>query len=312
MGLKAEQIKSGRIIGNLKGAMSGPTSIFLGGMHGNEPAGVKALQKVFRELPNSLEMLKGRVIALAGNIPALKKQVRFIEKDLNRLWFPEKLEHLFNGGHHQLSTVTEYSEQMALYSEIQKIINNNPPPYYFIDLHSASSDTIPFILITDTPGNHDLAVSYPLPVIMGVEKYVKGSLLDYVNDFGYMALGFEAGEHHNAETVERHVSFTWLTLGLTGNLDKEQIPDHGLHHEKLNNAAGHSKTLFNIRYRYGVQPDEEFKMIPGFANFQPVKENDVLATNINGTILSKMNGRIFLPLYQDQGADGFFIIEKVK
>ena len=35
-----------RVLGRVRGARSGPTLLCVGGMHGNEPAGVYALQSV--------------------------------------------------------------------------------------------------------------------------------------------------------------------------------------------------------------------------------------------------------------------------
>ena len=39
-----------RVLGRIRGASEGPTLIFVAGLHGNEPAGVQALQRVFPEL----------------------------------------------------------------------------------------------------------------------------------------------------------------------------------------------------------------------------------------------------------------------
>ena len=40
-----QSIEVDRLIGQIRGEQPGPTIIFLGGMHGNEPSGVFALQK---------------------------------------------------------------------------------------------------------------------------------------------------------------------------------------------------------------------------------------------------------------------------
>jgi succinylglutamate desuccinylase len=51
-------------------------------------------------------------------------------------------------------------------------------------------------------------------------------------------------------------------------------------------------------------------MVPGFINFQPVEKGTVLAIHNDEKVSSPYTGNIFMPLYQDQGADGFFIIER--
>src|SRR5690606_23908255 len=69
--------------------------------------------------------------------------------------------------------------------------------------------------------------------------------------------------------------------------------------------------VFAIKYRQHIETHETFEMLPGFGNFQPVKANQMLARLDGKPILSAQKGLIFMPLYQKQGADGFFIIEKI-
>ena len=53
-------------------------------------------------------------------------------------------------------------------------------------------------------------------------------------------------------------------------------------------------------------------MLPGFINFQPIEVGTPLATENGQVITSPYAGNIFMPLYQNQGADGFFIIERTE
>ena len=52
-------------------------------------------------------------------------------------------------------------------------------------------------------------------------------------------------------------------------------------------------------------------MNKGFLNFDKISKNQPLATNLGGLIKAPFNGRIFMPLYQNQGDDGFFIVTKI-
>jgi len=45
--------------------------------------------------------------------------------------------------------------------------------------------------------------------------------------------------------------------------------------------------------------------------FERIYEGEILAKNQDGEIISKHDGNIFMPLYQKEGRDGFFIIEPV-
>ena len=52
-------------------------------------------------------------------------------------------------------------------------------------------------------------------------------------------------------------------------------------------------------------------MKKGFLNFDAVAKNDVLAICDGEEVKSPINGYVFMPLYQQQGDDGFFIITKI-
>jgi hypothetical protein len=52
-------------------------------------------------------------------------------------------------------------------------------------------------------------------------------------------------------------------------------------------------------------------MRPGFNNFEPVQKGLPVALSNEESIEAPCNGNIFMPLYQKQGKDGFFIIKSV-
>jgi len=83
-------MKTDRIIGRYQGKQAGPLLIFIAGIHGNETAGVKALKEVFEILETQKPEIHGSIVGLAGNLRALSQEVRYIDEDLNRLWFLEE------------------------------------------------------------------------------------------------------------------------------------------------------------------------------------------------------------------------------
>ncbi|MBZ0151887.1 MAG: succinylglutamate desuccinylase/aspartoacylase family protein, partial [Planctomycetes bacterium] len=64
----------------------GPTLLVLAGVHGNEPAGVAAVQRVLDTLQQRELAVRGRLVAFAGNLRALAEGRRFVDRDLNRGW----------------------------------------------------------------------------------------------------------------------------------------------------------------------------------------------------------------------------------
>ena len=82
----------GRIIGEYKSAnLNSPTLIFIGGIHGNEPSGAFALYSVCEKLNQLTNKIQANIYAIAGNLGALEKGVRYQKNDLNRLWMEESI-----------------------------------------------------------------------------------------------------------------------------------------------------------------------------------------------------------------------------
>ena len=75
-----------REIGRVDRGAPGPTVLVMAGVHGNEPAGVHAALRVLAALDARAVPVRGRVVALAGNLPALAEGRRFLARDLNRGW----------------------------------------------------------------------------------------------------------------------------------------------------------------------------------------------------------------------------------
>ena len=71
LGLPRESAAMPRILGDVGSATDGPTLIVVGGLHGNEPAGVGALQRVFARLRADDCLPRGRLVGLSGNRAAL-------------------------------------------------------------------------------------------------------------------------------------------------------------------------------------------------------------------------------------------------
>ncbi|MCB0279490.1 MAG: succinylglutamate desuccinylase/aspartoacylase family protein, partial [Calditrichaeota bacterium] len=60
--------------------------ICIAAIHGNEQAGILALKQVFERMRQQQLELNGELIALIGNLQAVRQNTRFIERDLNRIW----------------------------------------------------------------------------------------------------------------------------------------------------------------------------------------------------------------------------------
>ena len=301
-----EKIIVERIIGKIKGTKKTPTVIALGGIHGNERAGVFALQKIFKTIKTEKINFTGNFYGISGNISAISENIRFKNVDLNRIWTKKEILKL------QLedNLKCESQEQKEIYTIIKEILQKEKGPFYFLDLHTTSSDTTPFITISDSLNNRKYSSSFSIPVILDIEEYLDGSLLSYINKFGHVALGFEAGRHDKEVSVDNSIAFLWLALVAAKCIKKKDVKRYSFYKNVLFLFNEH-QDFYKIDYKYTIKPFENFKMVFGFSNFQEIIKDELLAHSNKNKVLASLNGKIFMPLYQKKGEDGFFIISKI-
>ncbi len=137
-------------IASIRGALPGSTLIILGGIHGNEPAGVLAAERVWRRMQKRRAALHGEVVLLRGNTRALEQRVRYINADLNRQWTAENV----RAGELERGTpeLSELLEQRELLTVIREAINRARGEIYFVDLHTTSAHGQPFATVGDRYG----------------------------------------------------------------------------------------------------------------------------------------------------------------
>jgi hypothetical protein len=77
-------------------------------------------------------------------------------------------------------------------------------------------------------------------------------------------------------------------------------------HALLERRRGNIPRVLEVTGRHAITPGDGFAMTPGFQNLARVKKGELLAHDRNGAIRAPRDGFILMPLYQGQGADGFF------
>lgn len=305
------QIELSRIVGRY-GSGGGPTIVVIAGLHGNEPAGVVALHELIGQLKMKRPECRGQIIGLAGNLAALSQARRFIHSDLNRLWLPDLIKKLSEqGSNNSHEPCAEHSELRELHSQIVQILRTEQGPFYFIDLHTTSSVSPPFIPFDDTLTNRKFVQNFPVPCVLGIEEFLPGTLLSYLVRFGVVTFGYEAGKHEDPRSVDFHRAILVLAMLQTGMLNRESFPEAQACEQLLREGCRGTSGFYEIRYRYSIRPGERFQMLPGFESFHAVRKKQQLATNLHGVIQAEQSGQIFMPLYQSQGEDGFFLIRRV-
>jgi succinylglutamate desuccinylase len=281
--------------------------IAMTGIHGNEPAGVLGAERVFARIQRERVEVRGTFVALAGNLKALTERTRFVDKDLNRQWTAERLTAI------RQSAVSdaEVAEQSEVLAVIRDLIHAARGTVFFLDLHTTSAASSPFVTVGDTLRNRAFARQFPLPLILGLEEQVDGALLEYLNGVGVITMGFEAGQHDCDRSADRSEALLWLALRRTGMVAPDGAEDQA-HTTLLREASRGVPSIVEVRHRHALTEQDQFKMLPGFDNFVPVKKNQVVAHDVKGPVRVPEDGLMLLPLYQGKGEDGFFVARPVR
>lgn len=273
------------------------------GVHGNEPSGVKALQNIFQELEKSRPNMAGVLLGVKGNRKALEEGQRFIDEDLNRTWKKENLEKQEPESHEQME-MREIVEVLRDYSK------EKYPERFFIDCHTTSSDSLPYISVQDVGKNDVFAHKFPVYIVRGFSDIVDGSIDKYFSKQGLTGFTFEAGQHTSPTSRANHEAIIWLAIKEACQLDVEKVPCYPACVEIFDELFKEGQKTFQIIYRHGIEDVKEFKMEPGFENFEKIEKGQLLAVQDGEELRSKWDARIFMPLYQSQGNDGFFVIQE--
>ncbi|QQX75773.1 MULTISPECIES: succinylglutamate desuccinylase/aspartoacylase family protein [Aequorivita] len=296
---KKINIEIPRVIGTYSSGLDGPLLFITAGIHGNEPSGLRALQKVFEILEAEKPKIKGRVIGVSGNRAALQQGVRFIDEDLNRTWTVENIKNKIIDSH----------EKKEMF-EIIEILNQYPEEEftkrYFLDCHTTSSASAPYISVQEVNDNDVWAHQFPTHIIRGFSDIVLGCIDHYESRIGITGFVFEGGQHESKVAEMNHEGIIWLALVNACKLDLEKLSHYPEAAAMLLDNKKKQKT-FEISYRHGLAPEDEFRMEAGYSNFQPIKKGELLAYQNGKPVYSKWDAYIFMPLYQKQGNDGFFV-----
>lgn len=302
---------SGRIIGHHRGAEAGPLVVAIGGIHGNEPAGVRALERLFallKEEPliNPGFSFKGDLLALRGNVAALETGRRFIDCDLNRIWRPT-----INDGY-RFST-SEDRELHELLACIETAVEEAPlSELVLLDLHTTTAHGGIFAITGDDAPSLSLAAEMAVPVVKGMLTGLEGTTLHYFRgnhfktNFPVRAVSFESGNHDDPASIDLALAASLNLLRALGCVRQEDVRTY--HDEILREAAAELPRLTDLIYVHRITEADHFKMHPGYQNFQPVKKGTVLAKDKLGDVTVPEDGYLLMPLYQEQGNEGFFLL----
>ena len=226
----------------------GPNILIFGGIHGNEHCGVKAIE-MFMENLNSgrFTLLNGKVTFAFGNIPALKQNVRFIDKDMNRIFVDNNFDKF------------EGSSEYERVSFLKTLFEGKDA---FLDLHSAKSPCLDFLISEEESLilASELSSSF---IVTGWKNFseVAGDTENYALGKGLKALTYEAGQHDDMISIENSYSMILKFLSVHGMINYTFV--------KREAKVLNLKTLY-------LKTSESDSLIPIIENFTFVKKDELL------------------------------------
>jgi predicted deacylase len=286
----------------------GPTLVVIGGVHGNEPAGIHAARRVLDRLRSERpELFRGRFVALAGNLPALAGPpgTRYVDRDLNRS-FTEKL----------LSTADPGCAECVQARQLLKAVGAEARPgaaLFVMDLHTTSAPSPPVVVLEDALRARRFARSLEIPMLLGFEEEVDGLLYDHLTQkLGCVSCVVEAGQHDDPRSVEIHEAA--IRAGLHASGVWPLSPGEADPRPLLRAASGsRARRVYDLRHREPIT-DPSFRMEDAVHAHTPVRRGQAVGVQGGCPVRTPVGGQVFLPNRQPvkrPGDDAFFIVREV-
>lgn len=298
-----------RVLGIIEGEESGPLVMCICAIHGNEQVSIRAFERVHDAIKHHNIPFRGKFIGVLGNIPAVLANKRFIDVDLNRVWTEKHIKSLVTKPKEEYRS--EDREMMELLHLISEVDSDAHEIKIIADLHATSSENGNFIVVPLGEEENDIIRALHLPVVVDLDKYLEGTLLGYIHKSGFISFAFEGGLIGSDQALQLHISGIWEILESAGCITHNDHINEDHYANQLMTISQELPKKVKVLYRHWVEPEDEFEMEPGFINFNSVKKGQLLARDIRGNIHAPYDGLIFMPLYQKEGNDGFFIVEEV-
>lgn len=201
----------------------GPISMVMVGVHGNERCGVNLLDSIIPVL----KITRGTVLMCYGNPSAMRRNRRYIDSDLDRVFVDSSfLSSLDMSGH-------EYQRAAILKSYLERV-------EVLLDIHSSFvTDDEPFLICERN--SSDISSFLPIEkVVFGSNLTRNGGAVYYMNKIGKIGMRLECGGEDNPESFIRAkrclLSFLRVRGHITGETSLSQQKFYQVKEVYISNA----------------------------------------------------------------------------
>lgn len=293
---------SERLLGKYGNGAEGKTLIITADALDNESRAVVAVRKVLKVLAKNEIPIKGQIIGLVGNTGSSKKDLL---GEFNSSFTTDCLP----SNQDEYLGYNKAEEFVELIEEFEKVPATET---HYFDLKTSSTLGAVYLCHSKRPNCRAFASHFPFYKVMGLDAYLTDHLGFYLHAKNYACSTLKVGKHPRFSAEQIHESAIWWALVGMGCVQEEDIPGLSKHKKVLAACLPEDgDRTFEVVFKYGIQEDEYFRMIPGYRNFQTIKAGETLATSDGAAVMSSWDGRIFMPLYHTQSSDGYFILQEV-
>lgn len=262
----------------ISGELPGKTVAVFAGVHGNEKAGILAIQEIIE----ILRIDSGTAYFVLANPPAIEQGVRFIEKNLNRRFY-------------RYVTGKSWEDKRA--RALITLLNKCDA---LLDLHgyNGEEDT-PFIITSDP--THTLVSSLNIPIVItGFDQIGRGGSDWYMSSCGKLGICLECGSNYRPEeyvltakeAIFRFLEFYQL---IAPAQPRKLIP----------------KIIFRVVHIV-KRKSKDFKFARMYRNFEKLVAKEPFAWDGATTYRAQNNQYILFPRpNQKIGHEAFIVLEKI-
>lgn len=258
----------------IKSGLPGPTVAIFAGLHGNELAGVIAVQ----ELASTLKLTRGSAILVVANPPAVKANKRMLEKNMNRCFYPE-------------SDGSSYEDARA--RVLMKILDKCDA---LIDLHMFyDDDGVPFVICEENA--LELASKFDVDIISTNWSTTEPGATD-----GYMFQKGKIGVCIECGPISKPQEYKEFALRSVYQMLR--------YYDMTDAIVEYSKTPKRIiRVQKAIhKTSSNFKLKKGLQNFMALEDNQVIAEDGSRKYQANAGEYIIFPHYNARIGEEAYVI----
>ena len=250
-------------------------------LHGNEVGSLPAVVAIARELRLGKRTYRGRLSIVLGNPEAARKNVRFLESDLNRMFLDNELLTHESG---RARTLMPILDKCDLLLDLHQTILHSKHPFYIFPFQEQALQWAQVIGATR---------AYVDATPVDPDKATTRCADEYVWLRNRPAVTLELGQKGFSDLAE-----TTAYLAITKAMSAiEQI--HRGH--PLNDLASEQAPLQRyVTIHREPYPSVRHRLRHGLINFSPVKKGEALHLAGTPPLLSPHSGLLLFPKYVDE------------